>query len=370
MSVCTRRYISMRKIIVVLFAVAVAAAVGAAPTTPAGTPQTAIFAGGCFWSMQSAFEKVYGVIDAVSGYTGGTSRNPNYNNYASAGHVEAVQVSWDPNRVTYKELLDAYWHHTNPTDASGQFGDRGSNYRPIVFYKNDQQKAEAEESKAALAKLGKLPGPIVVQVTQAMPFYAAEEYHQDYPKKNPDNYKDYYNASGRAEFFAKVWGPREVQDAAAPPMAMKAAWTKPSKDQLKKSLTPMQFDVTQNDGTEPPFANEYFNNERAGVYVDIVSGEPLFSSTDKFDSGTGWPSFTRPLAPGNIVIRSDRSFGMVRNEVRSRYADSHLGHLFDDGPLPTGNRYCMDSASLRFVPVQDMEKEGYGQYLKLFKSGM
>jgi peptide methionine sulfoxide reductase msrA/msrB len=178
---------------------------------------------------------------------------------------------------------------------------------------------------------------------------------------------EYFSASGRTEFFAKVWGPSALMDPAAPPTASNAGWTKPPKDQLKKMLTPMQFDVTQQDGTEPAFQNEYFNNEKAGIYVDIVSGEPLFSSTDKYDSGTGWPSFTRALAPSNILIRPDHSMGIVRNEVRSRYADSHLGHLFDDGPMPTGLRYCMDSASLRFIPVKDMQKEGYGQYLYLFK---
>jgi peptide methionine sulfoxide reductase msrA/msrB len=360
----------MRRIIVFILAAAAAGAVSAAPMTPAGKPQTAIFAGGCFWSMQSAFEKVYGVIQAVSGYTGGTSRNPNYHTYASAGHVEAVQVTWDPNRVSYADLLDAYWHHTDPADGDGQFGDRGPQYRPIVFTMNDQQKSEAEASKAALAKSGKLPGPVATQIAKAAPFYPAEEYHQDYQKKNPDNYAGYYSASGRAEFFGKTWGAAALMDPAAPPAAVKAAWTKPPLEQLKKTLSPMQFHVTQEEGTEPPFQNEYFDNENAGIYVDIVSGEPLFSSTDKFDSGTGWPSFTRPLAPGNIVIRTDRSMGTVRNEVRSRYADSHLGHLFDDGPMPTGLRYCMDSASLRFIAVSQMQKQGYGQYLKLFDKGM
>ncbi|MGA2641458.1 MAG: peptide-methionine (R)-S-oxide reductase MsrB [Spirochaetia bacterium] len=360
----------MRKVIVFILTIAAASAVGAAPTTPAGTPQTAIFAGGRFWTLQSDFEKVYGVIKVEAGYTGGTSRNPNHDTYAAAGHVEAVQVTWDPARVTYQELLDAYWHRTNPTDGGGQFVDRGAPYRPIVYYMNEQQKAEAEASRAALSKSGKLSGPVATEIAGAAPFYRAEDKYQDYSNKNPENYMTYYSSSGRREFFAKIWGPNELVDPAAPPMAAKTGWTKPSKDQLRKILTRMQFDVTQQDGTEPPFENEYFNNEKPGIYVDIVSGEPLFSSTDKFDSGTGWPSFTRPLAPSNVVIRMDRSFGMERNEVRSRYADSHLGHLFDDGPMPTKNRYCMDSASLRFIPVQDMQKEGYGQYLKLFQKPM
>jgi peptide methionine sulfoxide reductase msrA/msrB len=350
-----------------VFMIFAAAALSQGQAFAGSQDSTAVFAGGCFWSMQAAFEKVYGVISVTSGYTGGTSTNPSYATYAAAGHVEAVKVLYDPSRASYSGLLDTYWRHTDPTDKGGQFVDRGPQYRPIIFWLDETQRREAEASKAALEKSARFKAPVVTEVLKAQVFYPAEEYHQDYAKKNPFDYETYRSHSGRDQVFVKYWGPSALLDPAAPPSAADGNYQKPSVDTLRKMLNSMQFEVTQQEGTEPPFHNEYWNNHQAGIYVDIVSGEPLFSSTDKFESGTGWPSFTRPLAPGNIVEKVDKSFLMERTEVKTRYAGSHLGHVFDDGPPPTGLRYCMDSASLRFVPVADMQKEGYGQYLYLFK---
>jgi peptide methionine sulfoxide reductase msrA/msrB len=320
--------------------------------TPADA-SVATLAGGCFWCVEADYEKLEGVYEAISGYSGGGEENPIYKEVASGstGHSEVAQIYFDAKKVSYEEVLDYFWQHINPTDAGGQFSDRGKQYKSAIFFHDEEQRDIALASKKQLDESGKFDQPIVTEILPFVSFYPAEDYHQDYAKENPLRYKFYRNGSGRDQFLTETWKNEKA-----------------AKEDLKSKLTPLQYKVTQKDGTEPAFENEYWDNKAEGIYVDIVSGEPLFSSLDKYKSGTGWPSFTKPLTEENIVEKEDKKFFATRTEVRSKLGDSHLGHVFDDGPEDKGGlRYCLNSAALRFVPKEELEAEGYEEWMKIFE---
>jgi peptide methionine sulfoxide reductase msrA/msrB len=338
--------------------------------------QRAYFAGGCFWCTESDLQKALGVVEVVSGYSGGHVENPTYGDVTSekSGHREAVEVYYDDTLTDYEQLVRYHLTHIDPTDDSGQFYDRGESYQAVIFYQNPQERAVADKSLQELSDAKVFDKPLAVRLLPYTNFITAEKYHQDYAAKNTVKYCAYRESSGRDAFLQKYFGGKSWEDLISHPASPRgdlpsggkdfSRYVKPSDAELRAKLTAIQYDVTQEEGTERPFDNEYNENHADGIYVDIVSGEPLYSSSDKYESGTGWPSFVKPIDQSYIVEKIDKGLFSTRTEIRSRYGDNHLGHVFGDGPADRGGkRYCMNSAALRFIPKEKMEKEGYGYYL-------
>ncbi len=307
-------------------------------------------AGGCFWGVEAFFKRIPGVIKTSAGYANGETQNPGYYDIPKTGHAETVQVTYDAGQVSLAELLEYYFLIIDPTSLNRQGNDVGKQYRTGIYYAEVQDREEIE--RAVAAEQEKHKKKVAVEVLPLRGYFPAEEYHQDYLGKNPHGYCHIDLSLAKQALKQKK----------------EAAYAIPTDAELKEKLAPLQYRVIRQNATEPPYQNEYWNNHARGIYVDIASGEPLFVSADQFDSGCGWPSFTRPISPDALVTKTDLSAGMVRTEVRSSHADSHLGHVFGDGPKDKGGlRYCINSASLRFIPQDKMQEEGYGAYLHLLE---
>lgn len=331
--------------------------------------------GGCFWCTEAYFQENPGVIDAVSGYSGGSEQDATYLKVAKGGtsHREAVQITYDPKIISTEKILDIYWSHIDPTNDLGQFGDRGFQYTTAIFYHTDAQKEIALDSKKRLEESGLFDEPVVTEVVAFENFFKAEEYHQDYYKKSSGHYERYKKASGRAGFVEETWAKDaaikflEGEQAASVNKKINRDYNYTDEEiaELLKNLDPLAYHVVAENGTESPFNNKYWDNKAEGIYVDIVTKKPLFSSTHKYDSGTGWPSFWRTIDDDSVTLQEDNSLLITRTEVRSDAG--HVGHLFNDGPVEEGGRrFCTNSASLLFVSKDEMKNQGYEKYLYLF----
>lgn len=316
-----------------------------------------VLAGGCFWGTQAFFDQLPGVLHTRTGYANGkkTYASMTYEEVCTGttGLAEAVELDYDPRRLPLSLLLEAYFSTINPTSWHRQGNDVGSQYRTGIFYLSEEQEVVARKALRELQK--QYEKPLRVELEPLRQFLPAEAYHQKYLEKNPGGYC-HVDLAGARIYQEKIQATADEEE---------IAFGKKSEEELQQCLTPLQYAVTQESKTERPFENEYYAEFRPGIYVDITTGEPLFLSSDKFESGCGWPAFSRPLQEDLVVEREDFSFGRHRTEVRSKTGDAHLGHVFTDGPQDMGGlRYCINSAALRFIPYEEMEAEGYGAWMK------